>query len=222
VDSVHLGLEQADIEVVYEEYVTTHDNQRLFGAFELDIPAIEGEYIPYGKESKDHRIVLGLRGSHDQSVTRGITLGSQVLVCSNLCFNGDLGALNTKQTTNIASRLPGLVREAVQLIPAEATRNQVRFDRYKNEQIKQHEGDAILVELLRRGGLSAPQLGKAVKEWDAPQHEEHAEFDFSLWRLLNACTEAVKPTGNQSNPQLVAQRTGIISNYLDQSIGLVH
>jgi len=216
VDTIHHGLELNDIEVVGEEYVTSHENQRLFGALEILVPSIEGEYLA----ASDHRIVLGLRGSHDQSITRGLALGSQVLVCSNLCFNGNLGVISTKQTTNIASRLPGLIREAIELIPGEVQQNEIRFDRYKNEQLKQHEGDAILVELLRRGGLSAPQLGKAVKEWDAPQHDEHAQFDFSVWRLLNACTEAVKPTGGQSNPVLVEQRTGIISRYLDNVVRL--
>ncbi len=219
VDTIHNGLEQQNIEVVGEEYVTSHENNRLFGALELRIPAIEGEYIP-AEGPEDHRIVLGLRGSHDQSITRGLAIGSQVLVCSNLCFNGNLGQLNTKQTTNIGSRLPGLIHDALALIPAEAAKNLERFDRYKNNQLEQYQGDAILVELLRRGGISAPQLAKAVREWDAPTHDDHAEFGFSTWRLFNACTEAVKPTGNQSNPGLVEQKTSIIASYLDNSVAL--
>jgi len=219
VDTIHNGLEQQNIEVIGEEYVTSHENNRLFGALELIIPSIEGEYLPAG-ETGDHRIVLGLRGSHDQSITRGLAIGSQVLVCSNLCFSGNLGGLQTKQTTNIGARLPGLVHDALALIPGEAAKNQIRFDRYKNNQLEQYQGDAILVELLRRGGLSAPQLAKAVREWDNPSHDEHSEFGFSTWRLFNACTESVKPSGAQSNPLLVEQKTGIICDYLDNSVSL--
>lgn len=218
VETIYHGLDLAGIEVEAEEFVTSHDNQRLFGALELKIPSIEGEYIPAG--GRDHRIVLGLRGSHDQSITRGLALGSQVLVCSNLCFSGNLGSIATKQTTNIGARLPGLIRSAIDLIPEEAQRNVQRFDRYRNTDIAPRQGDAALIEIHRRGGLSAPQLGKAVKEWDRPSHDEHGEQGFTAWRLLNACTEAVKPTGAQSNPQLIEQRTGHISSFLDECVGL--
>ena len=218
VETIYHGLDLAGIDVIGQEFVTSHDDLRLFGALELEIPAIEGEYIPAG--GRDHRIVLGLRGSHDQSITRGLALGSQVLVCSNLCFSGNLGNISTKQTTHIAARLPGLVRNAIDLIPEEAERNVKRFDAYRNTEIKPRAGDAALVEIFRRGGLSAPQLGKAVHEWTTPSHDEHSEQGFTAWRLLNACTEAVKPTGAQSNPLLIEQRTGHISAFLDECVGL--
>jgi len=218
VGEIHHGLNLAGIEVNHEEYVTTHANNRLFGALELILPALEGEYIPAG--GRDHKLVLGLRGSHDQSVTRGLALGTQVLVCSNLCFNGDLGSLNTKQTLNIGSRLPGLIRSAIDLIPEQAAQNVERFDRYRNFDLSARHGDAALVEIFRRRGLSAPQLGKAINEWAVPSHDEHAEQGFTVWRLLNACTEAVKPTGANSNPQIVQQRTAITSNFLDEIVRL--
>ena len=218
VETIYHGLDIAGIDVIGQEFVTSHENQRLFGALELEIPALEGEYIP--ANGRDHRVVLGLRGSHDQSITRGLALGSQVIVCSNLCFSGNLGNISTKQTTNIAARLPGLIRSAIDLIPEEAALNAKRFDAYRNTDIAPRAGDAALVEIFRRGGLSAPQLGKAVNEWTTPSHEEHAEQGFTAWRLLNACTEAVKPTGAQSNPLLIEQRTGHISAFLDECVGL--
>lgn len=218
VETIYHGLDLAGIDVIGEEFVTSHDNLRLFGALELEVPALEGEYIPAA--GRDHRIVLGLRGSHDQSITRGLALGSQVLVCSNLCFSGNLGNISTKQTTNIAARLPGLIRSAIDLIPEEAQQNVTRFARYRETAIAPRAGDAALIEIHRRGGLSAPQLGKAVKEWDVPSHDEHGEQGFTAWRLLNACTEAIKPTGAQSNPLLIEQRSGHISAFLDECVGL--
>ena len=218
VETIYHGLDIQGIEVVGEEFVTSHENMRLFGALELEMPVMEGEYIP--ADGKDHRIVLGLRGSHDQSITRGLALGSQVFICSNLCFSGNLGNIATKQTTNIGARLPGLIRNAIEMIPAEAERNVVRFDRYRNSEIPQHAGDAALVEIFRRGGLSGSQLGKAVREWDTPSHPEHGEQGFSIWKLFNACTEAVKPGGANSNPETVYERTGNISSYLDSIVGL--
>ena len=227
VETIHHGLDQSGIKVVGEEYVTAYEGMRLFGALELELPAIEGEYIPAEGHSvhtstmgRDHKIVLGLRGSHDQSITRGLALGSQVFVCSNLCFSGNLGNISTKQTLNIGSRLPGLIRSAIELIPQEAEKNVIRFDRYRNTDLRSDIGDSMLVEIFRRGGLSAPQLGKAALEWKSPKHEEHAEQGFTAWRLFNACTEAVKPGGANSNPMIIEERTGHISSYMDECVGL--
>ena len=223
VETIHHGLDQAGIEVIGEEYVTSHENMRLFGALELEIPAMEGEFIAAGEDglkARDHRIVLGLRGSHDQSITRGLAIGSQVMICSNLCFSGNLGNIATKQTTNIGARLPGLIRNAVDCIPAEVEHNVLRFDRYRNTPLPKHHGDAALIEIHRRGGLSGSQISRAVKEWDNPSHSEHAEQDYSIWRLFNACTEAVKPSGANSNPEVIYERTGNISSYLDSVVGL--
>lgn len=216
VDTIHNGLEIEGIEIISEEYVTSHEDLRLFGALELHIPVLEGEFIPAG--GRDHKLILGFRGSHDQTVTRGLAIGSQVLVCSNLCFSGDLGNISTKQTTNIATRLPGAVRTALALIPEHAALNARRFDAYKNFNIERRQGDAALVEIYRQGGLSAPQLGKAIKEWDTPSHDDHAQFGYSAWQLFNACTEAIKPTGAQSNPNIIVDRSAKITAFLDSHI----
>jgi hypothetical protein len=214
IDMVGHSLDQNGISVMQEEYAVTKDHGRMFGLMEIapkHADVLEGEYIP----ANDWRLMLGLRGSHDQSIARGITLGTQVMVCSNLCFHGDLGTFTTKQTTNIMRRLPMLVASAVEQVPAKMEQQKEMFEAYKNFTMKRWQGDAALVEIHRRGGLSGSQLGKAVAEWDTPSHDEHAQFGHSAWSLLNACTEAVKPTGGRVNMDLVRQRTMISSQYLD-------
>jgi hypothetical protein len=139
-----------------------------------------------------------------------------VLVCSNLCFHGDLGVFSTRQTLNVWDRLPGLVESALQRLPQLAERNERRFDRYRMFEIKPRHGDAALVELRRRGAFSTAQLGRAIQEWDEPTHEEHAEDGHTLWRLFNASTEALKPTGERVNHDLVRQRSERVSAFLDE------
>jgi hypothetical protein len=38
-----------------------------------------------------------------------------------------------------------------------------------------------------------------LQEWDEPSHEEHAEDGYSMWRLYNAITEAIKPINRDRN-----------------------
>jgi hypothetical protein len=213
VDMVDDSLDGAGVQVVSQEYAVTNDHQRMFGMMEIAPKALEGELITAGEWSLN----LGLRGAHDMSVARGITLGTQILVCSNLCFHGDLGTFTTKQTTNIMTRLPGLIHQAIDRVPEMMEHQKDTFDRYKNFEMKKWQGDAMLAEIFRRGGLSGAQLGKAVTEWGTPAHEEHAQFGHSAWRLLNACTEAIKPTG-RVNMEIVRNRTMITSAYIDSTV----
>ena len=94
-------------------------------------------------------------------------------------------------------------------------------DKYKEFELNPRHGDAALIELYRRGAFSGAQLTRAISQWDKPAHVEHTQFDagagtWSLWRLFNACTEALKPTGNVNNSVLVAQRSELISTFMNE------
>ncbi len=205
-------LERAGITIHQEEYVLTgSEKQAFFGAMTIGVD---------GFERDDMTLTLGIRGSHDQSVQRGLCLGTRVIVCSNLAFNGDLANFSTKQTTNIWSRLPALVDQSIARLPEMAHREDARAEAYKGMQLKPRWGDAALCEIHRRGALSAAQLGRALGEWDRPTYEEHAEDGFTAWRLFQACTEVQKPTGNNVNMHTVSDRTAIASGFLDEIVGL--
>lgn len=215
VDLVNHSMEQNGLKLVNPEYAVTKDHNRFFGLAEVE--PLEGDLIL----ADDWKLTVGLRGSHDQKIPRGLTLGSQVLVCSNLCFSGDLSTLQTKQTLNIWQRLPEMIRVAVANIPELAHVQEQKFDAYKNHVFKSpRHGDAFLVETFRRGALTAAQMGTAIKEWDSPKHAEHAEHGYSAWRLLNACTEALKPTGDNVNHDTIRQRSIAVSSFLDEVTGI--
>lgn len=213
---IEYQLDKTGLEVVSEEHIVGHEGNRHFGIMEI-APAIEGDLIT----SSEWSIFLGLRGSHDQSVSRGLALGRRVMVCSNLCFSGDIATLSTRQTTNILSRLPGMIYGAVHQIPELAELEENRVNLLKDFDMKPRWGDASLVEIMRRGGLSSAQLGRAVKEWDAPSHEEFSESGHTAWRLEQAVTEAVKPANTDNHNLFTVQnRTRITSDFINEMIGL--
>jgi hypothetical protein len=210
-DLVKLRLDRAGISIHQEEYVTADENQTFFGQMVIGVDGFEKEGV---------QLTLGIRGSHNQKVPRGICLGNRVIVCSNLMFNGDLANVSTKQTTNVWSRLPAMVDTAVGHLPQMAEREAARIDAYKLFDMKPRWGDAALVEMHRRGAMSGAQLTRAVTEWDEPTYEEHAEDGFTAWRLLNAVTEAQKPSGDRCNMDTVRNRTSIAAGFLDEVVGL--
>ena len=219
VEQVKESLAIEGIEVDHEEYAVQKDNMRFFGMMQIQPKPLEGEYI----SAKDFALTLGLRGSHDQRIPRGLALGSQVMVCSNLCFSGNLGVFKTKQTTNIGYRLPSLIRDAVALIPQQSERQQIMFDTYKQYDMKRSWGDAALANMVRIGALSSSQFGTALHEWDKPSYNEHAEHGeedgFTAWRLLNATTQALKPSGDTANMNTVQERSIKVTNFINEIVG---
>lgn len=214
VDEVEFALNQNGIEVVSEEYAVTKDDNRMFGM--MEIAPKEGQLIT----ADDWKLNLALRGSHDERIPRGIALGTSVMICSNLCFSGNLGTFKTKQTLNIAQRLPAMINEAVSRIPELAESQERKFEAYKNYNLRSRIGDAALVEMHRQGGLTSAQLGKAIAEWDKPTYDEHGELGDTVWKLFNASTEALKPTGDRVNMNTILERSIIVSNFMDRLVGV--
>jgi len=163
-----------------------------------------------------YQVVVGLRGSYDQSLPRGMAMGSRVFVCDNLAFSGEV-SVYTKQTTNIRSRLPGLIAGAIDQLPQLAMHQQEKFEKYRNFLLDPVEADHLMVELVRRGAILPSSIGRILQEWDVPSHREHAEDGKSLWTFHNAVTEASKPTNPEKSgiPSLWG-RTQIMTQFFDE------
>ncbi len=215
VELVSDALNEYGLGVVDEAFGATHDGARFFGV--LECKPLEGELL----SPKEYSLLVGIRGSYDQSMSRGIAAGSRVFVCDNLSFSGEV-SIQTRQTTNIGDRLPGLLVDAVAKVPAMARHQHQRFEAYKGTRLTQRQGDAAIIELVRRGVINPSIVGKVIQEWDEPSHEEHASDGFTAWRLYNAVTESLKPSNKDrfAVPTLW-QRTIPLSDFMDSAAGFV-
>lgn len=215
VELIHDLMNTQGIAIQDEAYGVLKDQegipQRFFGILQVRLDGINNDQ--YG-------LMIGLRGSYDQTLTRALAVGSRVFVCDNLAFSGEINA-STRQTTHIADRIPIMLQNAISQIPALAHAQDTRFDAYRNSEITRKEGDALLIEMVRQQALLPSNLGQALHEWDKPSHDEHADQGYSIWRLQNAVTEAIKP----ANPERAAVpttwiRTRRMTDILDQHLGI--
>lgn len=214
VEQVTDNLKFAGYKVNDELFGVDQKGGKFFGLMEIT-PAIEGEYLPAG----EYGLTVGLRGSYNQTLARGLAIGSRVFVCDNLAFSGEV-TFKTRQTTNINDRLPGMIETAVgQLIDLSVLQDR-RFDAYKNTEFKARWGDAAITECVRRGVINPSQVGKVIAEWDAPSHAEHAEQGYSVWRYHNAVTEAIKPVNGRAAVLSNQERTIKLTSFLDEVSGL--
>jgi len=222
-NTVH-AIERAGYSITGEEFAVQKDGMRVFGILKVSnspdvspaVPALaSSENVP-ALYKPGWNLVVGVRGSNDQSVSRGLVIGSQVMVCSNLCFSGDLGKWNRKQTTNVESDMPQIIRRAVDQLDRKNDELTVNFDSFNAAQVDRDGGDRILMDILRTGGFSASQFERAVDHWDKlpADLEEHSANGRTLWWLFNACTHGLKPTGRNSNHNDKAHQSAIIYNKL--------
>ena len=219
-DRVADSLQVSGLEVVDEAYGLTHENKRMFGLMTVE-PTFE---FP---EHHDYRMLVGLRGSHDQSIARGLVAGQEVTVCSNLCFSGEIN-LSTRQTTHIERRLPGMIHDAVQNLRGVFEVQDRRNQTYKDTAIKPRWADAAITEMVRRRIINPSHVGKVIKEWDEPSFEEHNQYGDSVWKLFNGVTQTLKaPLGEHGVPMrmtapVTADRTIGLTKFLDEVVESIH
>jgi hypothetical protein len=194
--------------------------RQFFAAIEVRPKALVGDYLPADERS----IIVGIRGSSDQSLPRQLVAGTNTFVCSNLAFHGELTKVSTKQSTFINDRIHALFRNAIALLPQEVEQDERRIEAYKNFKLSGPKGDSILVELVRRQILNASDLPTAIAAWDKPTHDEHAQHGKTAYQLMQACTEAIKPRGDKQRAYIPgAWNRGLpLIQYLDRGVGLVH
>lgn len=199
-----------------EKFGVDKDGGKFFGLMEIT-PAIEGEYLPANES--EYGLMVGLRGSYNQSLARGLAVGSRVFVCDNLAFSGEV-TFKTRQTTNISNRLPGMINGAVGQLLDLSHVQEKRFDAYKGTELKARWGDAAIIECVRRGVVNPSQVGKVIQEWDTPCHDEHAADGFNAWRFHNAVTEAIKPANGRPAVLQNQDRTIKLTSFLDEVSGI--
>ncbi len=165
--------------IIEQAHAITHEGHRYFGLLQ----------IANGHTHPDYSWVLGLRNSHDKRLPAGLVLGSQVLVCDNLSFHGEI-KIARKHTTGILRDLPGLVMDAVSRLSNNWHDQDRRIQRFKNTELTALAAHDLTVRALDAGVISGSMVPKVLKEYRQPRHPEFR--DRNLWSYHNAVTETLK------------------------------
>ena len=188
VEMVREALPENGFQVVQEEHALSKDGQSYFGVIKIEDPE-----FPSGLDGFSR--VIGLRNSHNKRIAAGLVSGSQVFVCDNMAFSGEV-QLTHKHTSQVQAALPRLVADAILGLKPLLNAERQRVKAYRAHDLgtgQEYEVDHLLMEMLRRDAVSSSQIGKAWDNWINPPHPEFEER--SLWSLFNAVTEAHKGTG---------------------------
>lgn len=164
--------------IINEEYGLNKTGDQMFAQFAIDV-GDEGQALSFG-----------LRSSYNKSLAPAMVAGSQLMVCSNLCFSGNALKLVRKNTTNVWNDFRSLAQTHVQNSLGYYANVKADNERMKTLPCSERRGYAMLGVALGEGVLSPQQATVAFGDWKEPRHEEFA--DRNLWGLYNAVTEGLK------------------------------
>ena len=180
-DLVESTIEGQGYRVTNQAHGLWGDGDRYFGLMEL----------ANGHAADDYGLVLGLRNSHDKTFPASLAVGSQVLVCDNLSFFGEV-VLTRRHTRFVERDLPGIVAQAVGRLSEMRTQQADRLDAYKQTRIKDRTAHDLMVRAVDARVIPVTQLPMVLKEWRKPTHPEFTADGRCVWRLFNAFTESFK------------------------------
>ena len=175
----------------------TKDGDRMFGLLQVADAGIDsfitedGQYVDREFKRDEFSTIIGIRASHDKSISAGLVCGSGVFVCDNLMFNGEI-KFGTKQTLKLLDRLPMLIDHSINLIKMQRINDNERMDKYQSVELTQTQAHDAMIRLLRVGAINTKTINNVITEWDTPSYDEFAERQ-DLYRMLMAVTENYKP-----------------------------
>lgn len=137
-------------------------------------------------------LAVGLRNSYDKSLAAGMCCGAKVFVCDNLCFDGDVVVFR-KHTKHGMRDVRKLVSEAAELAEDRFYEMVADFDAFREAELSEEEGFALLGRLFYRKVLKVKQFTVASNEWRSPSHDTFD--DRSVWSFYNSVTAALKTAG---------------------------
>jgi hypothetical protein len=203
VEQVEQAVQDNGLTVTGQAHSLTHDGGRYFGILE----------VRNGSVHPDYSWVLGLRNSSDKVLPAGLVAGSQVLVCDNLAFSGEI-KIARKHTRFIMDDLPRLIRGAIERLVREFHHQDERISSYKQKVISDRAAHDLIIRATDAGALPIRRIPLVLNEWRKPRHQAFAPRN--AWSLFNAATETLKG----GNLNVLASRTEALHRLLDEAVGL--
>ena len=176
IDAVTEAVKAKNWSILDEQYGLAREGQRMFGVMRIN-----------NSSSPEWSRCIGIRNSHDQSLSVGLAAGISVMCCSNLAFGGAM-VLKRRHTSRI--ELGNLVLTAVDELEMEFLNLETVSEDLKLHEVRADEARAVIVRAAEVGAVNSCDIVPIFREFQNPCHQEFAEP--TRWSLLNAFTEHAK------------------------------
>ena len=186
-----------------ERYALSKDGAKMFGVLNCS----------NGSNAEDWGIAIGLRNSYDKTMVAGLVAGSNVFVCDNLAFSGEV-KIGRKHTGYILSDLPHLVHQMLFRVKPMTQRVRLEVNTMKACEINDKIAHHLLILAMKRKIFPVSRLPKVEAEWSKPTHDDFKPR--TAWSLFNAFTANERRAG-----QPLFQRTMQLTELFNKELSLI-
>ena len=197
VDMLGEHLDKNNLSIQRERYSSNRWGTQMFAEYSLSL----------GDEEKT--AAVGIRNSYDKSMAVGMCAGSQVVVCSNMMFNGDI-VTQRKHTGSVSADIGELLDRLVESIPRIYRSVESDIEKFKTVPIDDTHASHIYGDLfMNHQVMDTDELNRAIRYWQKPTHGFGKDTLFDFYQTVN---QALKGT----HPSTALQRFTKLHDYLSE------
>lgn len=183
------------MEIVKSEYVLGQDGMRMFGVYDLSQGTSELSWS------------IGIRNSMNKSMSLGITAGTRVFVCENLCFSGEFLAFRKHTNGLDADELTILAYRSMRNMIPKLTAFQKWHEGLRGYPLTEQEAKILLIEIMTNSVIPASKFHQF--------NELYANvYDDTLWGFHEATTDVLRGTNLMSLPKKNQVLNEVINNFI--------
>ena len=170
--------------------------QAVLGFDNLLYISIESKRVEEDKQQMVRRVgiglAIGLRSSHDRSISLASSVGDKVFVCDNRAFTSSGTVVMRQHRGDAFAAFQRMFRR--QMASAVDTHQALTadFDALRQVEITQDRGYELIGRAIGHDILKPTQANIAVRDWQTPRHDVDAFRERTLYALYQCFTEGLK------------------------------
>ncbi|MCF6239293.1 MAG: hypothetical protein L3J79_10895 [Candidatus Marinimicrobia bacterium] len=190
------GVQAAGLNIVKSEYVLAQDGQRMFGVYDLNQGTSELSWS------------IGIRNSMNKSMSLGITAGTRVFVCDNLCFSGEFLAFRRHTSGLDIDELAFLAYRSMRQMVPMLQAFQRWHEGLRNYPLSVTDAKILLVEIMTHSVIPPSKFNRFNGLYGSV-------YDDSLWGFHEAVTDVLKTSNLLTMPKKNKALNQVIDTYID-------
>lgn len=197
--AIHLGSQVNELDIIKERYDLTGGGDNMFASYTVVSPELP--------TNPDAEYQIGFRNSTSKLMAIGITVGTHVMVCTNLCFSGEYITFRKHTSGLDLDELFSIAISAVRRIKVRLNEMMKWHESLRKHFLMPNQIKLLTYDAMDRGAFAPSKFREFQNSFD----EEAQRHGLNLYAWHGAGTRVLR----ESSLSLVSQRTPILNSIAD-------
>lgn len=198
--AIHIGAEVNSLDITSERYDLTGNGSNMFASYTVEGPSLD--------PNPDASYQIGFRNSLAKTMAIGITVGTNVFVCSNMMFSGDYITFRKHTSGLDLDELFSIAISSVRQITSHLTKMMKWHESLRRHYLTQHRIKTLTYDALDLGVFAPSKFRQFQKAFG----DESARHGRNLYAWHGAGTRTLR----ENSLSMVSNRTPILNSIADE------